>query len=132
MHMQYLSKPVAEDAIWRPMIDDVVQDVKTPLIVLLAAVGCMLLIACLNVSNLLVARGATRRREVALRGALGASRLTLIREQMTESLLICIAGGTLGLLLSFVATRWLAMHWRDLPRTEAIHIDATVMAFSIA
>ena len=61
----------------------------------------MLLIACLNVSNLLVARGAARRKELAVRGALGGSRLTLIGEQMTESLLICIAGGTLGLLLSF-------------------------------
>ncbi len=131
IHMQNLSKPVAEDAVSRPMIDDVVQDVKTPLIVLLCAVGCMLLIACLNVSNLLVARGAARRKEVAIRGALGGSRLTLIREQMTESLLICLAGGTLGLLLSLAATRWLAGHWRDLPRAEAIHVDGIVFAVAI-
>ena len=132
IHMQNLSSPVAEGTVWRPMIDDVVQDVKTPLIVLLCAVGCMLLIACLNVSNLLVARGAARRKEVAIRGALGGSRLTLICEQMTESFLICIAGGTLGLLLSLAATRWLAGHWRDLPRADAIHVDGTVFAASIA
>jgi predicted permease len=132
LHLANPSKPVAEDAVSRPLIDDVVLDFKTPLIVLLCAVGCMLLIACLNVSNLLVARGASRRKEVAVRGALGGSRLTLIREQMAESLLICIAGGSLGLALSLLSTQWLASHWRDLPRAETIHVDATVLAFSIA
>jgi len=132
LHIANPSKPVAEDAVSRPLIDDVVLDVKTPLIVLLCAVGCMLLIACLNVANLLVARGASRRKEVAVRGALGGSRLTLIREQMAESLLICIAGGSLGLALSLLSTRWLASHWRDLPRAESIHVDGIVLAFSIA
>jgi predicted permease len=132
LHMRYLDKPVAEDVISRPMIDDVVQDVKTPLIVLMGSVVCMLLIACLNVSNLLVARGAARRKEVAIRGALGGSRLKLIREQLTESLLICIAGGILGVALSYSATQWLATHWRGLPRTDAIHMDGTVLGFSIA
>lgn len=131
LHLANASKPVAEDAVTRPMIADVVQDVETPLIVLLCAVGCMLLIACLNVSNLLVARGAARRKEVAVRGALGGSRLTLILEQMTESLLICLAGGVLGLLLSFLATKWLAGHWQDLPRADAIHVDGMVLVFSI-
>jgi len=132
IHLANPSAPVAEDAVFRPLIDDVVLDVKTPLIVLLCAVGCMLLIASLNVSNLLVARGASRRKEVAVRGALGGSRLTLIREQMTESLLICVAGGSMGLLLSLLSTHWLAGHWRDLPRAESIHVDGTVLAFSIA
>ena len=99
-------------------------------IVLMCSVGCMLLIACLNVSNLLVARGAARRREVAIRGALGGSRLKLIREQMTESFLISIAGGLLGVLLSFFATRWLATHWEDLPRADAIQMDGTILIFS--
>jgi predicted permease len=129
-HMANLNKPVAEDAVMRPMIEDLVQDVKTPLLVLMASVGCMLLIACLNVSNLLVARGAARRREVAIRGALGGSRLKLIREQITESFLICIAGGTLGIGLSFSATKWLATHWKDLPRAEAIQMDGTIMVFA--
>jgi predicted permease len=131
LHLAHASKPVAEDAVFRPMIDDLVQDVKTPLIVLLCAVGCMLLIACLNVSNLLVARSAARRKEVAVRLALGGSRFTLIREQMTESLLICIAGGTLGLALSVLATRWLASHWKALPRADAIYVDTSVLVFSI-
>jgi predicted permease len=130
IHMQNQGKPVAEDAVIRPLIDDVVQDVKTPLLILMASVGCMLLIACLNVSNLLVARGASRRREVAIRGALGGCRLKLIREQITESFLISIAGGLLGVLLSFFATRWLATHWQDLPRAEAIQTDGTILVFS--
>lgn len=130
LHLQHASEPVAEEVRWRPMIDDVVQDVKKPLLVLLSAVGCMLLIACLNVSNLLVARSAARRKEVAVRGALGGSRLALIREQMTESLLICMAGGTLGLLLSIAVTHWFATHWSDLPRAETVHIDGTVFLFS--
>jgi predicted permease len=132
MHMAELTKPVAEDAVMRPMIEDVVQDVKTALLLLMASVVCMLLIACLNVSNLLVARGAARRREVAIRGALGGSRLKLVRELITESFLISIAGGLLGLLLSFFATRWLATHWQDLPRAEAIQMDGTILIFSAA
>jgi predicted permease len=131
IHLANASAPVAEDVRPRPILDDVTQDVKTPLVVLLCAVGCMLLIACLNVSNLLVARGAARRKELAVRGALGGSRLALIGEQMAESLLICAAGGTLGVLLSFGATRWLADHWSDLPRAEAIQLDGTVLAFAV-
>ncbi len=130
LHEANASKPVAEDAVFRPMIDDVVRDVKTPLIVLLCAVGCMLLIACLNVSNLLIARSASRRKEVAVRGALGGSRLTLIREQMIESLLLCTMGGVVGVAISLLATRWLAGHWSALPRAEAIGIDTSVLAFS--
>ena len=113
------------------MIDDVVHDVKPSLIMLICAVGCMLLIACLNVSNLLVARGAARRKEVAVRGALGGSRLTLILEQMVESLLICFSGGVLGLLLSLLATKWIATHMPSLPRANEIHVDGTVFLFSL-
>jgi predicted permease len=131
IHLANASKPVAEDVWSRPMIDDVVKNVKTPLLVLLCAVGCMLLIACLNVSNLLVARAAARSKEVAIRGALGGGRLTLIREQMAESLLICLAGGGLGLLLSLASTRWLASHWRNLPRADAVHVDGWVFAFAL-
>jgi predicted permease len=132
LHMQNQGKPVAEEAISRPMIEDVVEDVKVPLIVLMCSVGCMLLIACLNVSNLLVARGAARRREVAIRGALGGSRWKLIQEQMAESFLISVAGGMLGIAISVSATKWLATHWRDLPRVDAIHVDGPVLAFAIA
>ncbi len=132
LHLAYPDQPVAEDVWQRPMLDDVVQPVETPLLVLLGAVGCMLLIACLNVSNLLVARGATRRKEVAVRGALGGSRLQLIGEQLTESVLICAAGGTLGLAFSIGLTHWLAAHWKDLPRAGAVHLDSAVVLFVIA
>jgi predicted permease len=130
IHLAHSAEPVAEGVRIRPMLEDVTQDVKTPLVVLLCAVGCMLLIACLNVSNLLVARSASRRKELAVRGALGGSRLMLIGEQMAESLLICAAGGTLGVLLSFAATVWFRDHWNDLPRADAIHLDTTVVAFA--
>jgi predicted permease len=132
IHMANASRPVSDGATFRPMIDDVVHEARAPILVLLGAVGSILLIACLNVSNLLIARGAARRKEVAIRGALGGSRLALIREQMTESFLICLVGGTLGLLVSFWATQWLAHNWRQLPRSDAIHIDGVVLAFSIA
>ncbi len=132
IHMQNQGKPVAEDVISRSMIEDVTQEAKTPLIVLMCSVGCMLLIACLNVSNLLVARGAARRKEVAIRGALGGSRWKLVQEQMIESLLIAVAGGAVGWVLSITATRWLATHWRDLPRADAIRVDGPVLVFSIA
>ena len=130
IHLAHPTKPVAEDVWSRPMIDDLVRNVRTQLLVLLCAVGCMLLIACLNLSNLLVARAASRRKEVAIRGSLGGSRLALIREQMTESLLICVAGGGLGLLLSLASTQWLAAHWRNLPRADSVHVDGWVLTFA--
>src|SRR5258708_7619223 len=99
---------------------------------MLSAAGCMLLIGCLNVANLLVARGAARQKEVAIRSALGAQRSTLIRGQLTESLLICFAGGLTGLLLSLGATRWLALHWKDLPSAQSIRMDAVVLGFVCA
>jgi predicted permease len=131
IHMDHLNEPVAEDTLVQPMIEDVVGDVKKPLLTMMAAVACMLLIGCLNVSNLLVARSAARQKEMAIRGALGAGRLALIREQMTETILLCAAGGALGLLLALVGTRWLASHWHGLPRTETIHIDGMVVLFSL-
>jgi predicted permease len=132
IHMQNLDRPVCEDVIARPLIDDVVEDARTPLLVLMGAVGCMLLIACLNLSNLLVARSAARRKEVAIRGALGGSRWKLVQEQLTESLLICGAGGAVGVLLSFSATAWIAAHWKDLPRANAVQTDASVLMFSVS
>ncbi len=132
LHMQYLNDPVAEDAVPRSIIDDLAKDVKEPLLVLMGAVACMLFIGCLNVANLLVARGAARQKEVAIRGALGAQRFTLIREQLTESLLICFAGGAAGVLLSLAATKWLAHAWKDLPTAQGIHVDGVVLAFACA
>jgi putative ABC transport system permease protein len=129
LHLQHLNEPVAEDVVPRALNDDLAKYVKKPLSILMCAVACMLLIGCLNVANLLVARGAARQKEVAIRGALGAQRTTLIREQLTESLLICLAGGAAGLLLSMAATQWLAVHWKDLPSAQSIRVDGTVLAF---
>jgi predicted permease len=130
MHMQYAGQPVAEDAMSRPMIDDVVEDVKTPLLMMMAAVACMLLIGCLNVSNLLVARGAARQKEMAIRGALGAGRFALLREQMTETVILCAGGGLIGLLLALAGTAWLKLHWRGLPRAGSIHVDGMIVLFT--
>jgi putative ABC transport system permease protein len=130
LHLQYPQDPVAEDVAPRSLNEDLAGNVKKPLNLMLSAVGCMLLIGCLNVSNLLVARGAARQKEVAIRSALGAQRSTLIREQLTESVLICAAGGLGGILLSVLATRLLAHAWRDLPTAQSIHLDGAVIAFA--
>ena len=133
VHQNLYANGVVHDGVnSRPLLDDMVGDVKAPLYVLLAAVGCLLLIACLNIANLLVARAAARRKEIAIRAALGSSRLRLCREQVTESLLICCTGGALGLLLAIAATRWLTTHWTDMPRADSIHLDTTVIAFAIS
>jgi predicted permease len=107
-------------------------EVKTPLYVLLAAVVCLLLIASLNLSNLLIARSAARRREMAIRTALGSSRVSLIRQQLTESLLICIGGGTVGLLFATAGNRWLTNHWQELPRAYGVHLDSMALTFALA
>ena len=132
LHLQNLNAPVAEDVAPRTINDDLGQNVKRPLLILMCAVACMLLIGCLNVANLLVARGATRRREIAIRSALGAGRLALIGAQLIESVLICMAGGGCGVLLSLLATTWLAGAWKDLPSAEVIHVDGVVLGFACA
>jgi predicted permease len=129
LHAAFPNQAVSESAVPRSLNDDLARDVKKPLLLLICAVGCMLLIGCLNVANLLVARGAARRKEVAIRGALGAQRWTLIREQLMESVLICLAGGVVGVALSVVATQWMIATWKNLPSASGIHIDAEVLAF---
>ena len=123
--------PVKHGAVATPLLEDMVGEVKTPLYVLLSAVVCLLLIACLNLSNLLVARSAARRREMAIRTALGSSRLCLIRQQLTESLLICLGGGMVGLLFATVGTHWLTIHWEGLPRAYSVRLDGMAVAFAL-
>ena len=92
LHLQYPHDPVTEDVASRSINEDLAGNVKKPLtLYALRRSACMLLIGCLNVANLLVARGAARQKEVAIRSALGAQRATLIRGQLTESVLICVA-----------------------------------------
>jgi predicted permease len=132
LHMQNLHAPVAEDVASRTLIDDLARDVKKPLIILLCAVGCMLLIGCLNVANLMVARSAARQKEIAICSALGAKRITLIRIQLIESLLISMAGGITGVVLSLAATKWLVGIWKDLPPVQTVHSDGVVLAVACA
>jgi predicted permease len=126
-HLQNLHAPVAEDVAPKTLIEDLAQNVKRPLIILLWAVGCVLLIGCLNVANLMVARSAARQKEIAICSALGAGRITLIRVQLIESLLVSIAGGIVGSLLSSSATNWLARTWVELPNPQNIRADAVVL-----
>ena len=132
LHLQNLNAPVAEDVASRTLIQDLAQDVKKPLIILLCAVTCMLMIGCLNVANLMVARSAARQKEIAVRSALGARKMTLIREQLVESLLLSLTGGITGVLLSLSATKWLAATWSDLPSTRSVHADVVVLGFACA
>ena len=103
------------------------------LFALLGAVGFVLLIACVNVANLLLARGQARRKEVAIRSALGASRTRIIRQALTESALHSILGGVLGLVLAWVGVRTLLrLAPEGIPRIEEIRVDGTVLAFTFA
>ena len=115
----------------RPLLDSTVGGMKTPLYALLAATGCVLLIACLNVANLLVARAAARRREQAIRAALGGSKLRLLRQHLMESLLICAAGGVLGLVLAAGVLHWFVAVRNDVPRADSIAVDGFVAAFTL-
>ena len=131
IHDAHLNDPfVFRSASSRPLLDHLVGDIKKPLYMLLGATSCLLLIACLNVANLLVARAAARGKELAIRMALGGGRLRLMRERLLESLLLSSAGGALGLLLAFAALAWLTRTHQDMSRVESIHIDGVVAVFT--
>jgi len=121
---------IAAAANSRPLLEHMVGDVQRPLYVMLAATACLLLIACLNVANLLVARAAARRKELAIRTALGGGRLRLLREHLTESFLLSLAGGAAGLALASGLVGWFVDTRRNMARAESIHFDGVVVAFT--
>jgi len=128
---QHLDNPfVSRDANLRPLLDSLVGDVKTPLYILLAATACVLLIACLNVANLLVARSTTRRKELGIRAALGGSTMRLVRQHLMESLLLSVAGGVLGIAFASAALQWILSTRPDMVRIDAIHMDGVVALFA--
>lgn len=117
----------------RPLKQTMVGEVSKLLLVLLAAVGFVLLIACVNVANLMLARAAARTREFAIRAAMGAGQARLVRQLLTESLVLALIGGAFGLLLAGWGTRSaLRLLAQGLPRAGEVRLDARVLLFTVA
>jgi putative ABC transport system permease protein len=136
-HREYPKSDPREEFHIEPLRDSIVGDVRNSLLVMLGAVSLVLLIACSNVANLLLVRATARKREFAIRCALGAARSRIVRQLLTESVLLAVAGGILGTALGFVGVRaLLAVSPAGLPRIgengSVVAVDWRVLAFTLA
>jgi len=117
----------------KPLHEELVGDVRTPLLVLLGAVALVLLIACANAANLVLARTVSRQKEIAVRSALGASRLRLVRQVINETAVLSLAGGLVGLLIAHFGVKLIvAFFATKLPRSSDIGLDGYVLGFTLA
>jgi putative ABC transport system permease protein len=132
LHREDSSSDVGFGVFLQTFNDAFTSDVRPALLMLMGCVGSVLLIACVNVANLLLARGAARRREMAVRTALGASPARIVRQLLTESVLLAGAGGAAGIAIAFLLLRgMLALHPPQVPRIDQTSIDGQVLAYSV-
>ena len=133
LEQQYPETNSGEGAIITPLYESRVSGIRPALLLLLGAVACVLLIACVNMANLLLARAAARQREFAIRASIGAGRGRIVRQLLTESLLLSLLGGILGLLIAVWAIGpLLRIAPQDIPRLADTEVDREVFAFTLA